>query len=84
LEGGITTDRIDRLLAEVFAGVFNRDIDVSQPLTRENLEDWDSLKHLEIIFAVEAATGLVFSEEQIMAVKSIDDLRRMLGMLRAS
>jgi acyl carrier protein len=80
----MTTDRIDRLLAEVFAGVFRRDIDVSRPLTPENLEDWNSLKHMEIIFAVEAATGLVFSEEQIMAIKSIDDLRRMLGTLHAS
>lgn len=80
----MTTDRIDRLMTEVFAGVFNRNIDVSQPLTRENLEDWDSLKHMEIIFAVEAATGLVFSEEQIIAIKSIDDLRRMLGTLHAS
>jgi hypothetical protein len=39
---------------------------------------------LEINFEDEAATGLVFSEEQIMAIKSIDNLRRMRGTLHAS
>jgi len=80
----VTTEEIDQLLTEALAGVFNRDIDVSRPLMRESVKEWDSIKHMELIFAIEAATGLNFNEEQIAAIKSVDDLRRALGDLRAT
>ena len=75
---------MNRLLAEVFSGVFHRQVDVSQPLTRDAVSDWDSLKHMEIVFSIEAATRVTFSEEEIVAIRSIDDLRRKLSANNAA
>lgn len=80
----MTADEIDAMLAEIFSGVFGRTIDIRAPMLRENVKDWDSLKHMEVIFAVEAATGLLFGEEEIASIKSMDDLRRSIGAAHAT
>jgi acyl carrier protein len=80
----MTVSQTDTILSEVFAGVFGKPVDISQPLTRESFPAWDSLKHMEIIFALESATGLEFSEDQIAAIKSVDDLRTAMGQAHAA
>jgi acyl carrier protein len=37
---------------------------------------WDSLKHLEIIMAVEAAFGVAFTAEEMASVQGSSDLLR--------
>lgn len=74
----MTTDQSEQILKDVFAGVFGRPIDISAPLTREAFGEWDSLKHMEIMFALEAATGREFHEDQIAEIRSVDDIRAML------
>jgi acyl carrier protein len=36
-----------------------------EPLVRAEVPDWDSLSHVEIIYAVEESLGVTFSEEQM-------------------
>ena len=38
---------------------------------RANVAAWDSLKHIQIVFAVEEAFGVQFSEEQIPRLDSL-------------
>ncbi|HZZ26616.1 MAG TPA: acyl carrier protein [Pirellulales bacterium] len=44
----------------------------------ETLEAWDSLRHLEIIMAVEAATNIVFPTDEIVELTSLDQLHAAL------
>ena len=78
MEKTMTTDDSEEMLKEVFAGVFGRPIDISAPLTREAFGEWDSLRHIEIMFAIEAATGRELHEDQIAEIRSVDDIRAIL------
>lgn len=66
---------VDETLAEILSLVLERPIAPGEDLRREDEARWDSLKHLEIIFATEAAFGVSFSAEEIGEVMSIADLR---------
>lgn len=39
--------------------------------SRNNTYQWDSLKHIEVIFAVEDELGLQFSEEELAELDSV-------------
>jgi acyl carrier protein len=58
-----------RHLAEVFAVVFGRPIPVEAG--RKDVPEWDSLKHMQLVFAVEEQFGLQFSEEEIPRLDSM-------------
>lgn len=54
---------IERSVISVIAGVLRGVIDVNS--SRSSLEAWDSLKHIEIVFALEDEFGIEFDEECI-------------------
>ena len=69
------TERIDAEIAEILSLTLGRPVAADGGLTRADEPKWDSLKHLEIIFAVEGAYGVSFSPDEIAAVASAADLR---------
>lgn len=44
---------------------------VGPEASRAQLVAWDSLKHIEIMFALEDEFGVVFSEEQLSSLGSV-------------
>ena len=42
-------------------------------VTRDTVPTWDSLRHVEIIFAVEEAFGVQFSEDEMANVSSLSE-----------
>ena len=58
--------------------------DVNPNSTRDELEDWDSLKHIEIVFTLEDALGIQFSEEIIPTLDSIPKIIAAAEELNAS
>jgi acyl carrier protein len=70
------SDPIDAQLAEILALALEREVAPGEELGREDETRWDSLKHLEIIFAVEDAFGVSFSADEIAAATCVADLRR--------
>lgn len=69
------TERIDAEIAEILSLTLGRPVAADEGLKRADEPKWDSLKHLEIIFAVEGAYGVSFSPDEIAAVASAADLR---------
>lgn len=41
---------------------------------RETLPAWDSLKHIELVFALEDELGIRFDEEQLAALDGVQEL----------
>jgi acyl carrier protein len=39
--------------------------------SRKNTDQWDSLKHIEVIFTLENELGLEFSEEELAELDSV-------------
>ncbi len=56
-------------LSEVFAVVFGRPI--STEARRQDVPEWDSLKHMQLVFAVEEQFNVQFSEEEIAGLDSV-------------
>ena len=44
----------------------------------DTLESWDSLRHLEIIMAVESATRISFATSEIVSLTSLEKLEQAL------
>lgn len=44
--------------------------------TRSNTENWDSLKHIEIIFSIEDELGIQFSEQDLPLLDGVPSIVR--------
>lgn len=66
-------------LFEIFTLVLKKDFGNQTVIERETTENWDSLKHLELVFAVEDAFDIHLSEEQIVKIKSSDDFLAIIA-----
>ncbi len=51
---------------------------LSEGSDAQNTPGWDSLHQIELIFAIEGAYRVRFTVAEIMSLKNIGDIRRML------
>jgi len=57
------------VVLKVLSTILKSEVDVTS--SRHNTARWDSLKHIEIIFAVEDELGVEFSEEELASIDSV-------------
>jgi acyl carrier protein len=56
----------DRKLKEVLARVFDVDpAEITETASNDTLERWDSLRHMNLIIAIEEEFGVEFSGDQV-------------------
>jgi acyl carrier protein len=67
-----------RLYQIVRKVVGQRDIALDENSNAENTAGWDSLKNMELIFAIESTYGVRFTVKEVARLKNIGDLRRLL------
>lgn len=72
------TDQVDTV-AEILTLVLERPVAPGEAVFRQDEPKWDSLKHLEIIMALEAAFEVSFTADEMAGVKGSDDLLRKVG-----
>ena len=51
---------------------------LSEQSNAQNTPRWDSLRHIEVIFAVESAFHVRFTMPEITSLKNLGDIRRLL------
>lgn len=61
--------QVQDVVVAALATVLKCEIDLDT--SRSNNPKWDSLKHIEIIFAVEDELDLEFSEEELASLNSV-------------
>ena len=62
-------------LQEVFREVFDDDeLEISESTTADDIEEWDSLTHIQLIVAVETAFSIKFSIVETMKLKNVGEL----------
>jgi acyl carrier protein len=74
----MTTDT-DATMAEILSVVLKRPVAPGEELRRADEPRWDSLRHLEIVFAAEAAFGVSFTSEEIAAIDGVAALKRKIS-----
>ncbi|MBD5537283.1 MAG: acyl carrier protein [Lachnospiraceae bacterium] len=62
-------------LNEVFRDVFDdEEIVVNDATTSNDIEDWDSLEHINLIAAVEQEFDMKFSMGQVVTMKNVGEM----------
>jgi acyl carrier protein len=73
----VTADH-DRLL-ELFRTVLGDDeLVLHDHTTAEDVPDWDSLAHVNLMFSIEEQFGVQFRDNEFAELRSIGELRRYL------
>lgn len=62
-------------LNNVFRDVFdNETIEVNENTTADDIEDWDSLEHINLIVAVEQEFDIKFNMGEVTTMKNVGDM----------
>lgn len=68
-------ENIYEKLNEVFQDVFDDDsIIVSENTTADDIEDWDSLEHINLVVAVEKCFGIKFTMGEVTGMKNVGEM----------
>lgn len=77
----IITDEADHLdnLTEIFQDIFQDDrLVLTRSMIRDDLPQWDSMNHLNILMALEMRYRIKFSLLEIEAAQSVGDILQMI------
>jgi acyl carrier protein len=64
--------------------VLGREIGPGENVSRQTETTWDSLRHIEILLAIEGACGVRFDEEEMGLLDSLDKLAASVEHHRAT
>lgn len=72
------------ILREIVADVLKLPLEqVPDDASADTLEAWDSLKHLDIVLAVEMKTGVKFKTDEIPQLTSLEKLEATIERQKA-
>ena len=67
-------------LNEVFRDVFgDSSLSVDENTTSADIEDWDSLEHINLIAAVENEFGLRFKMREVSGMKNVGEMMKIIS-----
>lgn len=76
----MTNREIFTRLEEVFRDVFDDgDIRLSPDTTAADIEDWDSIEHINLVGAVEDEFGIRFSMGEVSGMKNVGEMAEIIA-----
>lgn len=70
----MTREEVLKRLEEVFCDVFDREIKLTEATTAADVEDWDSLRHISLVSAVESEFDQHFPMKDVVQLKNVGDM----------
>lgn len=71
----MTNEQIYEALNEVFQDIFDDEsITVTEKTSANDIEDWDSLEHINLIVAVEKRFSMKFSMPEVTGMKDVGEM----------
>ena len=68
-------------LEALFANLLQEPIEsINEETSPRNTRSWDSLKHLEVVMAIEGAYSVQFSMTEIVGLNSLGSFRQLLKL----
>jgi acyl carrier protein len=72
-------DDVQEELEQVFRDIFNDDtLVLNDDMTSQDVAGWDSLAHVNLMFAIESAFGMQFVGNELAELKNIGELKALL------
>lgn len=68
--------KIKQLMADLFR---MKPEEIVDDLTMKNTDVWDSLKHMELVLAIEQEFGIELTFDEIVAMQNVQDIKRVLN-----
>lgn len=66
-------------LNEVFREVFDDDeLEVQRQTSAKDIDEWDSLMHVNLVLAVESRFGVRFTSTEVASLKDVGDLNDLV------
>ena len=66
-------------LEAVFQTVFNDDeLTISDETTASDIEAWDSVAHINLMFSIESTFGIQFAGNELAEFQNVGELKRYL------
>lgn len=76
----MTHEEIMEKLNEIFQDIFDDDtIVVTEKTTANDIEDWDSLAHINLIEAVEHAFHMQFKMQEVSGMKDVGEMAQIVA-----
>lgn len=67
-------------LNEVFRDIFDDEsISVNENTTSDDIEDWDSLEHINLIVAVEKEFNIKFNMNEVTHMKNVGEMVELIN-----
>jgi acyl carrier protein len=67
-------------LREVLANVFNVSVDmINDEASPDTIEEWDSLRHMNLVVALEEKFGVELSDDQVVEILSYKLIRIVMS-----
>ena len=71
----MTAEQILKDLEEIFRDNFDDDeLELTRETTADDIEDWDSLAHINLIAAVEDEFGVRFKMGEVSSMKNVGEM----------
>jgi acyl carrier protein len=71
---------IDRRITEIFRDIFENDaLELAPSTSAEDVEGWDSIAHISLIFALEEEFGVQFSSRELESMRNVGDLQTIVS-----
>jgi acyl carrier protein len=67
-------DQILKEVNEIFIDVLDDDVVLGRETTADDVEDWDSLVHMQLILAIEKHFKIKFISSEIMNFKNVGEM----------
>lgn len=76
----IQEGKLEQDLRSIMAEVFEIPVDqINESTTMESVDTWDSLRHMELVVAIERRFSVEFEAEEALEMTSIEGIKRILS-----
>ncbi|MGA2936325.1 MAG: acyl carrier protein [Syntrophobacteraceae bacterium] len=75
----MTRSEIDTIVLETFSLVMKKAFEPGEKVEREKEPAWDSLKHIELIFALEDKFDIRFTEDEMAGLKTMSSIAERIA-----
>ena len=76
----MTHEAILETLNEIFQDIFDDDsLVITETTTANDVEDWDSIEHINLIDAVEKEFGMKFKMQEVSGMKNVGEMVQIIA-----
>lgn len=70
---------MEQKLKQIMANIFETEEDeITDESSMDNIEKWDSLKHINLIIAIEEDFGISIDEDEMVEMTNFTEIKRIL------